>query len=109
MSGDEGHAISYKVLAHGTPVRSSDGEEIGVVGAVLENDREHIFDGLLIDTPTGRRFVDAPEIARIAERRVTLTIDAQRAAGLPERDSAGSHEYHANVRGRLGRLWRRRR
>ncbi len=106
---DDGHAVSYMVLARGTPVWSSDGEQIGAVRAVLENDRENIFDGLVIDTPAGQRFVDAPEIARIAERRVTLTIDASEAGRLPERDPAGSHEYHANVRGRLGRLWRRRR
>ncbi len=66
---DEGHAVSYKVLARGTPVWTSDGVEIGTVRAVLENEREHLFDGLVVDTPQGRRFVDAPEVARIAERR----------------------------------------
>jgi hypothetical protein len=43
---------------------------------VLDNAREHIFDGVVIETGKGRRFVDAPEVARIAERRVTLTITA---------------------------------
>jgi hypothetical protein len=109
---DEGHAISYKVLARGTPVWTSDGTEIGTVRRVLENDREHIFDGIVIDTPSGRRFVDAPEIARIAERRVTLSIDAAAAASLPERDVAGGPEYQADARaGRFRRIfgggWRR--
>ena len=67
---DEGHAISYKVLARGTPVWTSDGVEIGTVRHVLENDREHIFDGIVVDTPRGRRFVDAPEVGRIAERQL---------------------------------------
>jgi len=81
---DDGHAIGYKVIALGTPVRSADGEQIGTVRRVQDNVREHIFDGLVIDTPAGRRFVDAPEVARIFERAVVLTIDAAQARGLPE-------------------------
>ena len=38
----------------------------------------------MLDTPHGRRFVDAPEVARIAERWVTLTITAREAQQLPE-------------------------
>jgi hypothetical protein len=38
----------------------------------------------VIDTPDGRRFVDAPEVARIAERAVTLTITAEEVKALPE-------------------------
>src|SRR5438034_10203422 len=77
---DDGHAISYKVVPRGTPVRSSDGVQVGTVRRVLDNARENIFDGVVIDTPRGRRFVDAPEVGRIAERAVTLTIDAAAAA-----------------------------
>jgi hypothetical protein len=80
---DDGHAISWKVLKRGTPVRSSDGVEIGTVRRAQETGREHIFDGIVIDTKTGKRFVDAPEVARIAERWVTLTISAAEAAELP--------------------------
>src|ERR687888_535238 len=57
---DDGHAISYKVLASGTEVRSSDGEVVGFVARVLENDREHIFDGIVIRTKGGDRFVVTP-------------------------------------------------
>jgi hypothetical protein len=81
---DDGHAIGYKILRRGTPVRSSDGVQVGTVRRVLDNAREHIFDGIVIDTPDGRRFVDAPEVARIFERAVVLTISAGEAAGLPE-------------------------
>lgn len=105
----EGHAISYKVLRRGTPVWTADGSELGAVRRVLENEREHIFDGLVIDTPQGERFVDAPEIARIAELRVTLSIDASQATRLPERDPKGGAEFQAAVGRRLGRAWRRRR
>ena len=80
---DDGHAIGYKVLKRGTAVRSSDGIEVGRVRRVLDNAREHIFDGIVIDTGRGRSFVDAPEVGRITLRRVTLTIDAAEAAELP--------------------------
>jgi hypothetical protein len=85
---DDGPAIGYKVLARGTPVRSSDGVQIGTVRRVQDNVREHIFDGIVIDTPEGRRFVDAPEVARIYERAVLLTITAEEAASLPQQDGA---------------------
>ena len=85
---DDGHAIGYKILARGTVVRSSDGADLGTVRRVLDNAREHIFDGIVIDTPAGRRFVDAPEVARIFERAVILTITAEEAATLPEQQSA---------------------
>lgn len=109
---DDGHAVSYKVLPEGTPVHASDGTLVGTVRQVLENKAEHIFDGLVLDTPGGQRFVDAPEVARIAERRVTLTLDAEGAAALPERDSAGAKTFRANTRaGKLSRLlgggWKR--
>ncbi len=109
---DDGYAISYKVLARGTPVVDRDGGAIGTVREVLENKAEHIFDGLVLDTPAGQRFVDAPEVARIAELRVTLTLDAQGAATLPEQDSAGAATFSANVKGGrlsrfLGRGWKR--
>jgi hypothetical protein len=109
---DGGHAISYKVLERGTPVVDRDGGDIGTVREVLENKAEHIFDGLVLDTPGGQRFVDAPEVARIAERRVTLTLDADGAAALPERDSAGAKTFSANVKGGrfsrfLGGGWKR--
>src|SRR4051794_31581974 len=101
---DDGYAISYKVLPPGTPVCDSDGAAVGSVRQVLENEAEHIFDGLVIETPAGERFVDAPEVARIAERRVTLTLDAAGVDALPERDPAGGPTFRANTRG--GRLSR---
>src|ERR1044072_7717434 len=85
---DDGDAIGYKVLLRATPVRSADGVEVGTVRRVLDNAREHIFDGIVIDTPRGRRFVDAPEVERIFESAVVLNIGAEQAEALPERGSA---------------------
>jgi hypothetical protein len=76
--------VHYTALERGTPVFSSDDEEIGKVVEVLDNVPEHIFDGLVIQTAGGeRRFVDAPEVARTAERAVTLNITAAECADLP--------------------------
>lgn len=106
LVSDEGPAIHYSAVPRGTPVYSSDGVEIGKVDQVVDNYREHILDGVVIDTGAGElRFVDAPEVARTAERRVTLAITQAEAAKLPGPEkSAGA--YRANVpSGRLGRLF----
>src|SRR3954451_6322410 len=80
---DEGDPIGYTALPRGVPVVSSEGIEIGTVERVLDNAREHIFDGIVVRTKQGDRFVDAPEVARIAERRVTLTITFNDSRSLP--------------------------
>jgi hypothetical protein len=109
---EEGHPISFRVLARGTPVWTSDDQEIGTVDTVLATDREDIFDGIVIRTSAGRRFVDAPEVARIAERRVTLSITSSEAGDLPA-PSRGGEEFKADpAAGRWSRFfgggWRRR-
>ena len=49
-----GIAVHYTALERGTPVFSSDDEQVGKVVEVLDNSREHIFDGLVIETELGR-------------------------------------------------------
>jgi PRC-barrel domain len=106
MTEDDGHQIGYKVLPRGVPVVTADGEQIGTVHRVLDNAREHIFDGIVVATPNGHRFVDAPEVARITERRVTLTIDATEVAALPaHRGVRGALESSAK---RRAQRWKRR-
>jgi sporulation protein YlmC with PRC-barrel domain len=106
MTDDDGQQIGYKALPRGVPIVTSDGVEIGKVHRVQDNLREHIFDGIVITTKDGRRFVDAPEVARITDQRVTLTISAEEANSLPEhRGMRGVLETHAK---RAGRRWKRR-
>jgi hypothetical protein len=109
---DDGYAISYKLLERGVLVVTVDGVEVGRVDRVLENEREQIFDGIVVESERGVLFVDAPEVTRIAEQRVTLSIDAEAAQQLPPY-VPGAPEYQANVRGGrlsrlLGRGWKRR-
>ena len=110
MTIDEGHALHYSALEKGTPVYGSDEVEVGRVEQVLDNYREHIFDGLVIDTPGGQRFVDAPEVARTAERAVILTITSAQAESLPPPEE-GPPSFRPRTGGRLSRLlgggWRK--
>jgi len=102
---DDGHAIHYTALEKGTPVYGSDEVEVGRVVEVADNYREHIFDGLVIETPSGdRRFVDAPEVARTAERGVTLTISSGEAESLPPPET-GPPSFRPRAGGRLSRLF----
>jgi hypothetical protein len=87
VSQDDGQQIGYQALPRGVPVVSSEGIELGTVHRVLDNAREHIFDGIVIRTAGGERFVDAPEVARITDRRVTLTLTAEEARGLPQQSA----------------------
>jgi hypothetical protein len=85
MSDDRGAPISYLTLEPGTPVFTSDGEEVGRVAHVLADADADIFDGIVIERGRGgHRFVDAPEVARIASGGVTLRLDRAGAERLPE-------------------------
>ena len=101
---DYGDPIAYTALQPGTAIVSSDEVALGTVERVTENKKENIFDGIVMRTDSGYLWVDAPEVARIAERRVTLTIDAATAANVLTDYAPGAPEYRANVRG--GRLSR---
>ena len=101
---DYGDPIAYTALQPGTEIVSSDEVALGTVERVTENKKENIFDGIVMRTDGGYLWVDAPEVARIEERRVTLTIDAAAAATVLTDYTPGAPEYRANVRG--GRLSR---
>ena len=78
---------------------------MGSVDEVRDLYRERILDGIVVRTADGeRRFVDAPEVARTAERAVTLTITAAEVEQLPIEPSK-----LVAVPSKLGRLFRRKR
>lgn len=82
-----GSPISYEVLEQGTPVYSSDGEQIGKVAHVLAVEDEDVFDGVVISEHMGsggHRFADADDIASIHERGMVLKLDRAAAEHLPE-------------------------
>jgi len=105
---DEGQAVHYAAVPRGTPVFSSDEVEVGRVEAILDNYREHIFDGVVFEDHEGNlRFADAPEVRRTAERAVTLAVTAAEAAELPPPEK-GHPRYRPNLSsGRISRLFGR--
>jgi uncharacterized protein YrrD len=119
---DLGDPIAYLALERGTPVYSADGDEVGIVDHVLEDDREDVFDGIVIAHHEHHRqhlghehnhcFADADQIAAIHERGVTLTVASAEAADLPKPsanpavmhvDPSAPPETHAKLR----RAWDR--
>jgi hypothetical protein len=109
---DDGYPIHYSAVTRGTPVYAADGQQVGVVDEVVDNYREHILDGFVIEMSDGAlRFVDAPEVARTTERAVRLSIDSAAAAQLPAPEKAAPN-FTPRRSGRLGKLlggnWRRR-
>jgi hypothetical protein len=103
---DDGEAVHYAAVKRGTPVYSSDEVEVGVVEVILDNYREHIFDGVAFNDSDGvLRFADAPEVSRTAERGVTLTLSADEASQLPPPDKGHPSFRPSRPRGRLGRMF----
>ena len=82
--------ISYLALRSGTPVRAADGSDLGTVEHVLQDDALDFFDGLVIRTAAGRRFVDAARITGITAEAVST--DVADAAQLPEPDGSGVYD-----------------
>ena len=104
---DSGRPIAYEALASGTPVHDRDGKRIGAVKQVLAVEEEDVFDGLVIETDSGTRFIDAPEVGHIAEHRVDLTLSALEVAQRPRHEESPP-VYEARVpKGRLQDFWRR--
>ena len=102
------------VLAKGTPVQSSDGVELGTVVEVLQVPEKDVFDGIVIQTPNGRRFADAAEVAYLYENLMLLSIDGEEAAQLPKPGQTPGHDEALARRRRAGTVsgeraarWRR--
>jgi hypothetical protein len=93
MEGDT-RRISYQALGKGVPVRSSAGEELGMVEHVLQVPELDVFDGIVVRTSAGLRFADANQVADITDRYVLLNLSAAEAErlGRPQAPAA----YHAD-------------
>ncbi len=64
-------ALSFVSLRSGTPVVDRFGRPVGKVHRVLTHG-DGSFDGVVVVTQVGRRFVDAPEVRRISRGVVSL-------------------------------------
>jgi hypothetical protein len=104
---DAGLPIAYQALATGTPVHAQDGGQVGTVKQVLAVEEEDVFDGLVIDTESGSRFIDADQVAHIAERRVDIRLTSAEVTAQPEHEEGTSVYRPEQPMGRGRDLWRR--
>jgi hypothetical protein len=111
MSDD--NEISYMALAVGTAVQSSTGTTFGTVEHVLEIPELDLFDGIVVATQHGLRFVDRDQITQITTDAVRCSLSDEEAANLPA--PGGPPVYRVNafqdvgpsLSARLGRMFRR--
>jgi hypothetical protein len=103
------HPIAYTALQPGTPVQTSDGNPFASVQAVLVDEKVSVFDGIVVQTAEGTRFVDAPQIDSIHTTYVRTTLSAEQAANLPLPEGSTLVEIKParSIADRLGRMFGR--
>ena len=85
---DADHPIAYTALQPGTPVQTNGGYHFATVKAVLVDEKVSVFDGIVVQTTEGERFVDADQIGSIYTSHVRTTLSAEQAANLPLPDGS---------------------
>jgi hypothetical protein len=106
-------AISYQAAARGTPVLSSSGTQIGTLEHVLEVPELDVFDGIVIATGDGLRFIDADDVQQITRGHIQCRLDDAQARQLPPPDGSPVYRVDAladsgnSLHDVLGRLFRR--
>jgi hypothetical protein len=106
-------AVSYRAAVPGTPVLTRTGREIGTLEHVLGVPEEDLFDGLVVATDWGLRFVDASEVELITVRHVRSRLDDEQAARLPPPQGtvvysvSSMDEIGEALDERLGQMFRR--
>lgn len=90
--------VSFRTLAEGTPVVDRCGRPVGEVYRVLMHG-DGSFDGIVVETRVGRRFVDAPEVRRLSRGVVNLgsTADEVEEVGVGGRGRVPAAGYGRSV------------
>jgi len=101
--------IAYTALQPGTPVHTSDGLPFATVRSVLVDDKVSVFDGIVVQTDEGTRFVDADHVGSIHTTHVRTTLSAEQAANLPLPDGSTLVDIKPgrSMTDRLGRMFGR--
>jgi hypothetical protein len=86
---DSEFAMGSEVLPHGLPVEAADGTVVGTFEQAIQHKRENMLDGIVLRTSVGLFFVDAPEVGRMTNKRVMLTIDLEEVTRLPRYVGSG--------------------
>lgn len=104
-----GHPIAYTALQPGTPVQTTDGRAFATVQAVLVDEKVSVFDGIVVQTAEGTRFVDADHVGLIYTTQVCTTLSAEQAAALPLPDGSNLIDIKPprSFTARVGRMFGR--
>ena len=92
--------VSYLTLECGTPVADRFGHAVGSVRRVLIAEGLQ-FDGIVVDTQVGLRFVDAPEVRRIQRDGVELMIARSDVWHPGPKGPPGPRDIHSVRRDRI--------
>ncbi|MGI9007177.1 MAG: hypothetical protein ACR2FU_13450 [Streptosporangiaceae bacterium] len=79
----DGTPISYEAAARGTPVLSTSGAQIGTLEHVLEVSDLDIFEGIVIATQHGLRYIDADHLPEFTTTHIRSTLTDDQAGQLP--------------------------
>jgi hypothetical protein len=106
-------AVSYRVAVPGAPVLTRSGREIGTLEHVLEVPSLDLFDGIVVATDWGLRFIDAGRVELITITSIRCSLDNAEADRLPPPVGAAVYRVSAldeigdSLHERLGRMFRR--
>jgi hypothetical protein len=106
-------AISYLAAVIGTPVLSSSGAKIGTLEHVLQVPELDIFDGIVVATRHGLRFISADHVAEITYTHIRASLSDAQASQLPPPDGPPVYRVDAlqysghNLHDALGRMFGR--
>ena len=92
---DEATPIAYSALDKGVPLLAQSGKQFGTVEHVLQIPEEDLFDGIVVATSDGLRFVDRDQIGEITTAYVRCTLSDEQAAALPA--PSGNDTFAANA------------
>jgi hypothetical protein len=92
---DPAEPVSYEGVPTGVPLLSSTGQEFGTLAKVLEIPSEDLFDGVIVKTDHGHRFVDRDQIVEITTQYIKCDLSDEQCSDLPE--PSGSPVYDADA------------
>ena len=86
-----------------------DGQQFATVRAVLVDEKVSVFDGIVVETEEGTRFVDADHVGSIYTTYVRTTLTPDQAANLPlpEGSTVVDIKPGGSMTDRLGRMFGR--